>query len=63
MVVYNNWNNLEFIPGAMIEVRGNLHILPGSVFVAGVLAVSKRKSPIKVFYYFCGCGFCYYAEF
>ncbi|KAN0079544.1 hypothetical protein V8E54_004758 [Elaphomyces granulatus] len=25
-IVYKNWNNLELIPGALMEVRGNLHI-------------------------------------
>ena len=26
-LIYKNWNNLEFIPGTLMEVRGNLHVL------------------------------------
>jgi hypothetical protein len=25
-IVYKNWNNLELIPGALMEIRGNIHI-------------------------------------
>jgi hypothetical protein len=25
-ISYKNWNNLELIPGALMEIRGNLHI-------------------------------------
>jgi hypothetical protein len=29
LVIYKNWNNVEVMPGALVEVRGNLHIRGG----------------------------------